>query len=111
MNRQIRSTISRVGQEVVVKTRTQSGSNTFNNPTSTWTEDRTTQCVRTYPNRNSQFENRAGSYNEDRALFIFERSSAPTSGSRIVYDNQEYELKSPTEYDTHVAIFGEPVSQ
>lgn len=111
MNRRIRSTIHRLGNEVEVKTRSTSGSDSFNNPSSTWATAYTTRCVRTYPNRNSQFENRAGSYNEDRALFIFERGNAPDSGSRIIYDSQEYELKSPTEYDTHVAIFGEPVSQ
>ncbi len=111
MNRQVRSTIHRLGNEVTIKTRSTSGSNSFNNPQSTWSESHTTQCVRTYPNRNTQFENRGGSYNEDRALFIFERGEAPESGSRIVYDGQEYEVKSPTPYDTHVAIFGEPVSQ
>lgn len=111
MSRQILSTIHRLGQEVSVKTRSESGDNSFNNPESTWSETSTTKCVRTYPNRNSQFENRGGSYNEDRALFIFAKENAPSSGSRIVYENQEYELKSPTPYSTHVAIFGEPVSQ
>ncbi len=111
MNRRIRSTIHRLGNEVVIKTRSESGTNSFNNPTSQWTESRTAECVRTYPNRNSQYENKGGSYNEDRALFIFERGEFPESGSRIVYDETEYEVKSPTKYDTHVAVFGEPVSQ
>lgn len=111
MNQRITTTIYRLGQEVVVKTRTQSGSDEFNNPISSWSEDYTTHCVRTYPNRNSQFERGGGPYNEDRALFIFEHGNAPESGSRIVYDGQEYELKSPTPYETHVAVFGEPVGQ
>lgn len=109
MNRRILSTINRLGNEVVIKTRTETGSNAFNNPTSAWAESRTTQCVRTYPNRNTQYENKGGSYNEDRALFLFEAGKAPESGSRIVYNGTEYEVKSPTPYDTHVAVFGEPV--
>jgi hypothetical protein len=111
MNRGIRSTIHRLGNEVVVKTRQETGTDEFNNPVSQWQESHTTQCVRTYPNRNSQFERAGGPYNEDRALFIFERSEAPNSGSRIVYDSTEYKVKSPTPYDTHVAMFGEPVSE
>jgi len=111
MSRQILSTIHRLGQDVSVKPRVESSANEFGNLQSTWTQTSTTRCVRTYPNRNSQFENRGGSYNEDRALFIFAKENAPASGSRIVYEGQEYELKSPTPYSTHVAIFGEPVSQ
>lgn len=110
MNRRILSTINRLGNEVVIKTRSESGTNDFNNPVSTWSKSRTTQCVRTYPNRNSQYENKGGSYNEDRALFLFEAGEAPESGSRIVYNGTEYEVKSPTPYDTHVAVFGEPVN-
>lgn len=111
MNRRILSTISRLGKEVDVYSHSQAGVDEFNNPESEWTQTTTARCVRTYPNRNSQFENRMGDYNEDRALFIFEASEAPESGSRIDYDGQQYELKSPTPYDTHVAIFGEPVGQ
>jgi len=111
VNRRIRSTIHRLGNDVVIKTRTETGDNEFNNPQSQWSESRTARCVRTYPNRNTQYENPGGRYNEDRALFIFERSEAPDSGSRIVYNGTEYEVKSPTRYDTHVAVFGEPVNQ
>lgn len=110
MNRRIRSTIHRLGEEVVIKTASVNSDNEFNNPETTWSTERTARCVRTYPNRNSQFEGEGGSYNEDRALFIFERSEAPPSGSRIVYDGASYEVKSPTRYDTHVAVFGEPVT-
>ena len=109
MSRQILSTIHRLGKEVTVKTRSTSGTNSFNNPESTWTENGTAQCVRTYPNRNSQISRTSGTHNEDRALFIFAQEEAPASDSRIVYDGTEYELQSPTEYDTHTAIFGEPV--
>jgi hypothetical protein len=111
MSRGILHTITRLGTEVDVFTRSVAGSDAFNNPESQWTKTGTAFCVRTYPNRNSQFENRMGSYNEDRALFIFERGQAPESSSRIDYKGQRYELKSPTPYDTHVAIFGEPVTQ
>lgn len=111
MNRRIRSTIHRLGNDVIIKTRSETGVDEFNNPISSWTADRTARCVRTYPNRNSQFERGGGEYNEDRALFIFERKQAPASGSRIVYDSTEYEVKSPTRYDTHVAVFGEPVTE
>lgn len=111
MNRKIKSTIHRLGNKVQIKTRSEIGTDSFNNPISDWSNARTAKCVRTYPNRNSQFERDGGPYNEDRALFIFERGEAPESKSRIIYDNQEYEVKSPTQYDTHVAIFGEPVSQ
>lgn len=111
MSRQILSTISKLGQDAIIKTRSEAGTNEFNNPTSVWTQTDTARCVRTYPNRNSQYENKGGRYNEDRALFIFARENAPQSSSRIVYDETEYELKSPTRYDTHVAIFGEPVTE
>lgn len=111
MSRAIRSTIYRLGQEVVVKTRSETNSNAFNNPESTWSESYTTQCVRTYPNRNTQIESGGGPYDQDRALFIFERGEDPDTGSRIVYDGSTYEVKSPTKYDTHVAVFCEPVSE
>jgi hypothetical protein len=111
MSRRILSTIHKLGQEVSIKTRSETATNEFNNPVSSWEQTATAQCVRTYPNRNSQFESPGGSYNEDRALFIFARSEAPQSGSRIVYDGEKYEVKSPTKYDTHVAVFGEPVNQ
>lgn len=111
MNRGIRSTIHRLGNEVIIKTRTETGTDEFNNPISEWQESRTTQCVQTYPNRNTQIESGGGPYDQDRALFIFERSEAPSTGSRIVYDGTEYEVKSPTRYDTHVSVFGEPVSE
>lgn len=110
MSRAVKSAIYRLGQEAVIKTRSESGSNEFNNPESSWSESYTTQCVRTYPNRNTQIESGGGNYDQDRALFLFERGNAPDGGSRIVYDGSNYELKSPTKYDTHVAIFGEPVS-
>lgn len=110
MNRGILRTISRLGKEVSIKTRNNKSNNAFNNPESIWTEQRTAQCVRTYPNRNTQIESGGGPYNQDRALFIFEASEAPNAGVRIVYQETEYELKSPTRYDTHAAFFGEPVS-
>lgn len=110
MNRRIRSTIHRLGRVVVVKSLSKSGSTEFNNPTSIWTEDGTTFCVRTHPNRNSQFENEGGRYNEDRALFLFEAGEHPGKGARIVFDSTTYELKSPTPYHAHVAVFGEPAT-
>ena len=111
MRRGILSTIHRLGKEVVIKTISKTGTDEFNNPVNEWSESRTTRCVRTYPNRNTQVESRGGEYNQDRALFIFADEEAPNAGDRIVYGDQEYELKSPTVYDTHTAIFGEPVSQ
>lgn len=110
MNRGILQTIHRLGEEVSIKTRDSQTDNAFNNPESMWTQERTAQCVRTYPNRNTQIESGGGSYNRDRALFIFEASESPNAGVRIEYNETEYELKSPTRYETHVAFFGEPVS-
>lgn len=111
MSRQILSTIHNLGNEVVIKTRVETGTDEFNNPVSEWVVQRTAQCVRTYPNRNTQIESGGGPYNQDRALFIFANEEAPSAGVRIEYNGSEYELNSPTPYDTHVALFGEPVSQ
>lgn len=110
MTRRILSTINRLGKQVDILTMSETGTDEFNNPEHTWTKTGETQCVRTYPNRNSQFENRQGRYNEDRPVFIFAHGNNPDSGSRIVYDGITYELKSPTTYDTHTTIFGEVVS-
>lgn len=110
MTRSVRALISRLGKTVPVYVQSETGSDAFNHSTSTWAQSTTTRCVRTYPNRNSQFENRAGDYNEDRALLIFEHDDFPGSGTRIDYDGIRYEVKSPTEYDTHVAAFGEKVT-
>lgn len=111
MSRAILSTIHRLGEEVQILSHVTTGTDDFNNPTNDWQEAETAQCVRTYPNRNTQVESRGGEYNRDRPLFIFPAEEAPTSGSRIVYQEQTYELKSPTSYNTHTTFFGESVSE
>lgn len=111
MSRKIRSTISRLGHEVDVLKRSETSTDAFNNPEHTWTETRTTQAVRTYPNRNTQHESDGGPYESDNPVFLFEEGNAPTGGARIRYQGTLYELQSPTRYDTHVAIFGELVTE
>lgn len=110
MNRGILSTIQRLGREVDVLKRSEGASDSFNNPTHTWTETRTAQAVRTYPNRNTQQESGGGPFASDNPVFLFEKGQAPDSGQRIRYDNTLYEMQSPTPYDTHVAVFGEIVN-
>jgi hypothetical protein len=112
MSRQVRRSIHRLGKVVTILERAETGSNEFNNPESDYSDQgETSQCIRTYPNRNTQLDNQGGSYERDRPLFIFSNGEEPPSDARIIYNGITYEMQSPTFYDTHVAIFGKLVAE
>ena len=109
--RSVQSLIHRAGKEADVLERQTTGTDEFNNPQSDWTQTGTVQCVRTYPNRNTQIDERGGSYERDHPVFIFPPDDEPPSDGRIRYNGQIYELESPTVYDSHVAIFGSRIRE
>jgi hypothetical protein len=109
--RSVHSAIDRLGKDVDVLTEARVGVDDFNNPQYDWVQTDTTRCVRTYPNRNTELNNRGGPRKRDHPVFLFPRTEAPSSNARIRYDGVLYELESPTIYDTHVAIFGQMVTE
>ncbi|AGM10763.1 hypothetical protein M192_gp116 [Halorubrum tailed phage 8] len=109
--RSVHSAIDRLGKEIDVLIEAKVGSDEFNNPEYQWIQSHTTRCVRTYPNRNTELNNRGGPRKQDHPVFLFGRDDAPDSNARIRYDGTLYELESPTVYDTHVAIFGKLVTE
>lgn len=114
--------LNRLGREVVILDRSVDGTDGWNNPEDSYSDSgETVQCVRTYPNRNTEVNNSAGDWHRDRALFLFPAEDAPAADARIQYpedgetvtQNSEttlYEMQAPTPYDTHVEMFGEKVT-
>jgi hypothetical protein len=108
--RNINSQIDRLGQTATVFAKQPVGEDEFNNTEFGYIEDREVSCVRTYPNRNTENEGYRGEYERDRAMFIFARSADEPAGSeRLEYEGQMYALGSRTEYETHIALFGNKV--
>lgn len=97
------------GELATVYTAEQTGTSDFGEVQTDFVEERTVKCIRTYQNRNEIRSTGAGEYVQDNPVFIFPPNESPASGDRIEYDGAMYELRSPTAYDTHVAIFGKPV--
>lgn len=111
MSRSIESVISRLGKEVDVLSRSETGTDAFNNPTSQWNKIGTTHAVRTYPNRNTQMNSGGGPYESDNPVFLFMDGETPPSDGRIVYDGVTYEMQAPTHYEDHSAMFGKLVTE
>jgi hypothetical protein len=109
----IAAQIHRRGGEAQVLTRGETGQNEFGNMTDDYTPDRSVLAAKTYPNRNTQVESNVGDRGQDRPVFMVpigdNQPDPPAEEDHIVYDGQEYEVKSHTPYDTHVEFFAEPV--
>lgn len=107
--------IHRLGQNAVVKKRTETGQNEFGNPTDEYTAQQTVIAFRTYPNRNTQVESNVGDLGRDNPVFLIaigeNQPAPPEENDHLVYDGTEYEVKSPTVYDTHIEVFGDVVRQ
>lgn len=105
--------IHRMGQIAKVLTRSETGQNEFGNMTDEYTPDRDVLAFKTYPNRNTQVETNVGDRGQDRPVFMVpvgpDQSEPPAEEDHLVYDDEEYEVKSHTPYDTHVEFFGDPV--
>ena len=114
---QVRAQIYRLGREAGVLERESSGQNEFGNQTETHPDkddpDRTVFALRTYPNRNTELQSRAGDMEQDRPVFIVPVSpdlpEPPQIHDHLEYNGEVYEVKAHTNYDTHVEFFGEPV--
>lgn len=111
--RRLAAQIERFGREITVYKRAETGTNEFGNVTDDHVADRAVLGVRTYPNRNTQVESRSGDRDQDRPVFIVpqngDQRDPPSPADRIEFDGQMYDVKSHTEYETHVEFFGEPV--
>lgn len=110
---QIVAHIHRLGQKAEVKVRSETGQNEFGNMTDEYLPDRYVIAFKSYPNRNTQIESRIGDRGQDRPVFMVpkgdDQAAPPEEEDVIVFDGQEYEVKSHTPYDTHVEFFGEPL--
>lgn len=125
--RSIEIQLRRLGQEVPYYVKMQTGTDAHNNPAWSYEQETETDsdgnvvpvtlpCLRSYPNRNEQHDTAAGPYEDDDPVFIFLPGAAPPSDARIEYTEPTgttttYEMRAPTRYETHVAMFGAFVSE
>jgi hypothetical protein len=111
--RQIVAQINRFGREVEVHTRSETGQNDFGNVQDDHIYDRDVIAFQTYPNRNTQIQTGSGDRDRDNPVFLVpntdDQVAPPEPDDVIIYDDQKYEVKSHTRYDTHVEFFGDPV--
>lgn len=111
--KQVAAQLFRRGRTATVKIKASTSQNAFGNIETQYTVDRTVIAFRTYPNRNTQIESKSGDLSQDRAVFLVpigpDQPKPPETGNRLVYDGDEYEVKSPTPYDTHIEFFGSPI--
>lgn len=114
-NRNIAAHLFRLGREATVKPRTTTGQNEFGNVTDGYPESETYKVIafKTYPNRNTQVNSNRGARDQDSPVFMVptggEQPDPPDPEDVLVFDGNEYEVKSHTEYDTHVEFFGAPI--
>lgn len=112
-SRLIAAKIEQLGREAEIHIRKESGQNEFGNVTDKRVLDRTIQAFRTYPNRNTQVQSVKGTRNRDNPVFLMVNTdnppAPPESGDYLVYDGTTYKMLSPTPYETHIEIFGDPV--
>lgn len=110
---QTKTAIKQRGTRVTVRTRSLDSETGFGNPEASFNEDRTVWCVRTYPNRNTTAENTAGDLQRDRPVMMFPREDGaerpPEPGDRVDYNGTVYDMEAPTEYESHIEMFGEVV--
>jgi hypothetical protein len=112
-HRQVVAQIHRLGRKAEVKIRSETGQNEFGNMTDEYVPDRYVIAFQTYPNRNTQVESNVGNRGQDRPVFLVpntdDQPDPPAEEDVLVYNGQDYEVKSHTRYDTHVEFFGEPI--
>jgi hypothetical protein len=101
--------IGQLGRRVPVYVESVDSTDKFGHSETSWAEDRTALCFKSYANRNETRSSPTGEFYRDRPVFFFELTEAPGAGDRIVYDGQAYEMESPTAYESHVALMGRPV--
>jgi hypothetical protein len=103
----------RQGGEAEVKVRVEGNTNDFGNPTDSYVSDRTVIAARTYPNRNTEINSDAGDRHKDRPVFMVptgpDQNAPPAEEDHLVYDGQEYEVGSHTDWGSHIEFFGSPV--
>lgn len=121
LQKRVEVLLSRIGREVVIYDRSVGSKDGFNNPSDSYSDSgNTTQCVRTYPNRNTEVSTTAGDLHRDNPVFVFPNDDAPGPEARIEYpedaetvtnasETTKYEMQAPTFYDSHVEMFGEVV--
>jgi len=123
-NRNVVAQLHRLGEYAdVFAAQDTATTNQFNNPDTDWsaTPDRQVIAFRTYPNRNTEVNNHDGQLHRDRPVFVFpkddddakDHNPVPGENDRLRYpagNGTVYELQAPTEYETHVEMFGERVT-
>lgn len=110
---QIAAQIYRLGRTAAVEVRSETGENAFGNTTDEFVPDRMVIAFKTYPNRNTEVASNIGERSRDHPVFLVpddENNDPPNHEDALVYENQKYEVKAHTPYDTHVEFFGEPIT-
>jgi len=103
--------IRRHGREVPVYKDTKTGETDFGESITEFSQTGTVYCLRSYQNRNELRNSETGTYDTDNPVFFFPPDADVSTGDRIEYQGQLYELSGYTGYSTHLAIFGQPVQQ
>ena len=112
-NKRVVAQINRLGCEAKVLKRKETETNDFGNAKESHEFDRKVLAFKTYPNRNTEAESTAGDLARDRPVFLIPKGKRqpepPAHNDYLVYKDQKYEIKSHTEWDTHIEVFGEQV--
>jgi hypothetical protein len=101
--------IARNGIEVEVWRRIPTADDPFGNETETWVTNHSVITTRSYPNRNTTEEESVGDMDRDRPIFFFAPDADVVAGDRIRYNDNYYELESPTKYHTHTSMYSNAV--
>lgn len=108
--RRLSSAVSRRSKQTPVYRDTSTSTDSFGQDEDTWEQVDAVQATRTYPNRNTTTQATEGSLQRDRPLFFFSAHVDLEPGDRIKYNSTWYELESPTEYQSHVAMLANAIT-
>ena len=111
MTRSVKTALRRLGRNTPVYEQTTTGEDEFGQPTETWQQTDTVFVARSYQNRNTTLNSSSGELNRDRPVFFFYPDDHPPSGARVKYEDNWYELDSPTPHDTHAVAVGQIVTE
>ena len=110
MTRAVKTALRRVGRDAPVYEKSSGGSeDEFGQSKSTWQQTDTVFVARSYQNRNTTINSSSGELNRDWPVFFFYPDEYPPSGARIKYEDEWYELDSPTPHNTHAVAVGQRV--
>jgi hypothetical protein len=108
--RELTGAMARDWEPVEIYRDTGTTTDSFNQDEPAWTQEGSTLCRRSYPNRNTTVQEQAGSLDRNRPVFFFPAGNAPRSGDRIKFRGDYYEVEAPTAYETHVSMMADEIT-